>query len=45
MQKLKLGIAYHGNRMLQHVEQDMQDIAMHHMNLCTRAQRKIESEK
>lgn len=31
--KLKIGTAYHGNRILRHVEEDMTDIANHHMNL------------
>lgn len=30
---LKLGTAYHGNRILRHVEEDMTDIVNHHMNL------------
>lgn len=29
---LKLGTAYHGNRILRHVEEDMTDIVKHHMN-------------
>lgn len=29
---LKLGTAYHGNRILRHVEEDMTDIVNHHMN-------------
>lgn len=32
MQKLNLGVAYHGNRLLSHVEQDMKDIIEHHFN-------------
>ena len=31
--KLKLGVAYHGNRMLKHVREDMLDIIHHHFNL------------
>jgi len=31
-QKLKLGTAYHGNRILRHIEEDMTDIVNHHMN-------------
>ncbi|NLC44261.1 MAG: hypothetical protein GX783_08260 [Clostridiales bacterium] len=31
--KLKLGVAYHGNRMLKHVREDMLDIIQHHFNL------------
>jgi hypothetical protein len=31
--KLKLGVAYHGNRMLHHVREDMQDIIKHNFNL------------
>ena len=31
--KLKLGVAYHGNRMLNHVKEDMSDIVAHNMNL------------
>ena len=30
---LKLGTAYHGNRILRHVEEDMTDIVNHNMNL------------
>lgn len=30
---LKLGVAYHGNRMLHHAREDMRDIAEHGMNL------------
>ncbi len=30
--QLKLGTAYHCNRILRHVEEDMIDIANHHMN-------------
>ncbi len=30
---LKLGTAYHGNRILKHVEEDIDDIIRHHMNL------------
>ena len=33
MLPLKTGAAYHGNRMLHHVEEDMRDMAEHHMNL------------
>ncbi len=33
MQPLKTGAAYHGNRMLHHVEEDMRDMADNHMNL------------
>lgn len=33
MEKLELGVAYHGNRMLQHVKDDMRDIVAHNMNL------------
>lgn len=33
MEKLKLGTAYHGNRMLGHVREDMLDIVKHNMNL------------
>ena len=32
MQKLRTGAAYHGCRMLHHVEADMRDMADHHMN-------------
>ena len=32
MEKLNLGVAYHGNRMLKHVKEDMKDIVDHHMN-------------
>ena len=32
MQKLRTGAAYHGCRMLNHVEADMRDMADHHMN-------------
>lgn len=31
--KLELGVAYHGNRILKHVEDDMLDIVKHNMNL------------
>ncbi len=31
--KLRLGVAYHGNRMLHHVREDMQDIVRHNCNL------------
>src|SRR5690554_3399154 len=31
--KLKLGVAYHGNRMLRHVREDMLDIIQHNFNL------------
>lgn len=31
--ELKLGTAYHSNRILRHVEEDMTDIVRHHMNL------------
>ena len=31
--ELKLGTAYHSNRLLRHVEEDMDDIVRHHMNL------------
>ena len=30
---LKTGVAYHGNRILRHVEEDMKDIAGHNMNI------------
>jgi hypothetical protein len=33
MQKLRTGAAYHGCRMLHHVESDMRDMADNHMNL------------
>ena len=33
MEKLRLGTAYHGNRILKHVREDMTDIARHNMNL------------
>lgn len=33
MEKLKLGVAYHGNRILRHVEEDMADITKHGMNV------------
>lgn len=33
MEKLNLGVAYHGNRMLKHVKEDMRDIVAHNMNL------------
>jgi len=33
MHSLKKGIAYHGNRILKHVESDMLDIVQHHFNL------------
>ncbi len=33
MQKLRTGAAYHGCRMLHHVEHDMRDMADHNMNL------------
>ena len=33
MKKLNLGVAYHGNRMLKHVKDDMRDIVAHNMNL------------
>ncbi len=33
MEKLQLGVAYHGNRLLKHVKEDMEDIAAHNMNL------------
>ena len=33
MEKLNLGVAYHGNRILKHVKEDMQDIVAHNMNL------------
>ncbi len=32
MQELKLGVAYHGNRLLSHVEADMKDIIAHNFN-------------
>ena len=32
MQELKLGVAYHGNRLLANVEHDMKDIINHHFN-------------
>jgi hypothetical protein len=32
-QRLKTGIAYHGNRILKHVEEDMRDCIAHHINL------------
>lgn len=33
MEKLNLGVAYHGNRILKHVKDDMRDIVSHNMNL------------
>ena len=33
MQRLLTGAAYHGNRMLHHMEADLRDMADHHMNL------------
>ena len=33
MEKLLTGVAYHGNRILRHVEDDMRDIVNHNMNL------------
>lgn len=33
MERLQLGVAYHGNRMLKHVISDMEDIVKHNMNL------------
>lgn len=33
--KLKLGVAYHGNRMLKHVREDMLDIVKNNFNLVT----------
>lgn len=33
MEKLLTGVAYHGNRILRHVEEDMRDIVNHNMNL------------
>ena len=30
---LKLGVAYHGNRMLKHIREDMLDIVQHNFNL------------
>lgn len=33
MQKLLLGAAYHGNRMLHHAQNDLRDMADHNMNL------------
>ena len=33
MEKLELGVAYHGNRLLQHIRDDMRDIVAHNMNL------------
>ena len=33
MEKLWTGVAYHGNRILRHVEDDMRDIVNHNMNL------------
>lgn len=32
MQPLKLGVAYHGNRLLSHVDADLKDIIGHHFN-------------
>ncbi len=32
-QALKTGVAYHGNRILKHIEEDMRDIVQHNMNL------------
>lgn len=32
MEKLQLGVAYHGNRILKHVKEDMTDIVNHNMN-------------
>lgn len=32
MQELKLGVAYHGNRLLSNVQRDMKDILEHHFN-------------
>ena len=34
MEALKLGVAYHGNRILKHIKDDMKDIVDHNMNLC-----------
>lgn len=33
MNSLKLGVAYHGNRILRHIKEDMRDIVSHNMNL------------
>ena len=33
MKKLELGVAYHGNRILKHVQDDMLDILKHNANL------------
>ena len=33
MKPLKLGVAYHGNRLLSRAETDMKDILEHHFNL------------
>ena len=33
MDKLLTGVAYHGNRILRHIEDDMRDIVKHNMNL------------
>ena len=33
MEKLKTGYAYHGNRMLNHAESDLRDMAAHHGNV------------
>ena len=33
MEQLRTGVAYHGNRILRHVEEDMIDIVKHNMNL------------
>ena len=32
MEKLDIGVAYHGNRILKHVKDDMQDIVSHNIN-------------
>ncbi len=32
-EKLFTGVAYHGNRILHHVREDMEDIVKHNMNL------------
>ena len=32
VKKLKTGVAYHGNRILKHVEEDMKDISARNMN-------------
>ena len=31
--KLRIGVAYHGNRILRHVDEDMREIVNHGMNV------------